>query len=162
VPSPNLEQLSAGLCPAEAGQVHRRDMAEAGRNPGRIISSVLAFLGEHPGRRVRIISEAIWPDRTEQEYPACAEHEALVNVALVDSPVHMLCPYDSANLPRSVLTDAARTHPTLGWGDERRISAAYADPGSTAASFDQPLPAPPTTPKSSWSTPSPARAPLGA
>ena len=33
VPSPNLEQLSAGRCPAEAGQVHRQDMAEAGRNP---------------------------------------------------------------------------------------------------------------------------------
>ncbi|MDT0354058.1 sensor histidine kinase [Pseudonocardia charpentierae] len=140
VPNPNLERLHATLSPAEVAQVRWRDMRVAGRNPGRIIGSVLrAFVNEHSGRRVRIVSEAVWPDRTDLEYQACAEHEALLNLALADAPVHVLCPYDAAALPRHVLTDAARTHPTVTWRGERRASAAYTDPYTAAASFDGPL-----------------------
>ena len=63
--------------------VRLRDMTVAGRNPGRIIGTVLSPLRrEHPDRRVRIVGEPIWAGRTDEEYPACAEHEALINVAL--------------------------------------------------------------------------------
>jgi hypothetical protein len=41
----------------EAAQVRMRDMAVSGRNPGRILGSVLtAFVHEHPGHRVRILT----------------------------------------------------------------------------------------------------------
>ena len=121
------------------------DMAQAGRNPGRIIGTVLtAFVREHGGQRVRIIGEPIWAGRSEDEYPACAEHEALINVALGESPAYILCPYDVRRLDREWLTDATRTHPTLAADGDRWESPAYTDPVALAAYFDQPPePAPP-------------------
>jgi anti-sigma regulatory factor (Ser/Thr protein kinase) len=119
-------------------------MAVAGRNPGRIIGNVLtAFVREHTGRRVRIVGEPIWAARSAEEYPACAEHEALINVALTDLPAYVLCPYDVSRLTPDVLTDATRTHPVLAHGPDRWPSVAYTDPRAVAASFDRELsPAP--------------------
>jgi anti-sigma regulatory factor (Ser/Thr protein kinase) len=144
VPGPRLEHLRAGLSLHDAARVQMRDMTVAGGNPGRILGSVLTpFVAEHPGRRVRIISEAIWPDRTDEEYPACAEHEALVNLALARTGAHIVCPYDATHLSPHVLTDAARTHPILARAGERGPSPSYEDPGTAAAAFDPPLTAPP-------------------
>ena len=93
---------------------------------------------------MRIIGEPIWAGRTADEYPACAEHEALINVALADAPAYILCPYDVRRLGRDWLTDATRTHPTLAAGGDRWDSPAYTDPVAVAAWFDRPpAPAPP-------------------
>lgn len=144
VPDPNLTRIRAALDAAESRLVRTADMAEAGRNPGRIIGTVLtAFVRAHAGRRVRIVGEPIWAARSSAEYPACAEHEALINVALADAPVHVLCPYDVARLAPAVLTDATRTHPVLAHGPEQWPSPAYTDPALVAASFDRRLPSPP-------------------
>jgi anti-sigma regulatory factor (Ser/Thr protein kinase) len=140
VPGWNLELLREALTPEEMPRVRLRDMTVAGRNPGRIIGTVLtAFVREHADRRVRIVGEPIWTGRTDEEYPACAEHEALINVALGSSPAYIQCPYDTAKLPSSVLTDATRTHPMLATAFERWTSPTYTDPGAVAASFDSPL-----------------------
>ena len=145
VPGWNLDLLREALTPDETPRVRLRDMTVAGRNPGRIIGNVLtAFVREHPHTRVRIVGEPIWAGRTDEEYPACAEHEALINVALGPLPAYIQCPYDTSRLPTSVLTDATRTHPTLAAGPERWTSPAYTDPGMVAASFDTQLsPVPP-------------------
>lgn len=144
VPEPNLGRLRAAFTTDEGGRVRSADMAVAGRNPGRIIGTVLArFVGEHRGRRVRVVGEPIWAGRTAVEYPACAEHEALINLALVDAPAHVLCPYDTDRLTDTVLRDALRTHPTLAHGPSRRPSPHYADPAAVAASFDRGLVPPP-------------------
>jgi anti-sigma regulatory factor (Ser/Thr protein kinase) len=144
VPDTHLVHLRAGLSLAEAGRVRLYDMAVAGRNPGRILGSLLGdFVRAHVDGGVRIVSEVIWPDRTDQEYPACVEHEALVNVALADTAAHVLCPYDTVGLPASVLSDAARTHPTLLRDGGRRASPSYADPRATAEAADGPLAPPP-------------------
>jgi anti-sigma regulatory factor (Ser/Thr protein kinase) len=145
VPGWNLDLLRDALTPEETPRVRLRDMTVAGRNPGRIIGSVLtAFVAEHPGTRVRIVGEPIWAGRTDEEYPACAEHEALINVALGPLPAYIQCPYDTSKLPTSVLTDATRTHPTLATSAERWTSPTYTDPGMVAASFDLALsPTPP-------------------
>ena len=140
VPGWNLELLREALSPDEMPRVRLRDMTVAGRNPGRIIGTVLsAFVREHADRRVRIVGEQIWAGRTDEEYPACAEHEALINVALGESPAYIQCPYDTTKLPTSVLTDATRTHPTLASPSDRWMSPTYTDPGAVAASFDVPL-----------------------
>ena len=81
------------------------------------------------GQRVRIIGEPIWAGRSDDEYPACAEHEALINVALGEAPAYILCPYDVRRLEREWLTDATRTHPTLAADGDRWESPAYTDPG---------------------------------
>lgn len=143
VPEPNLALLRERLG-ADADAVRFADMGRAGRNPGRIIGSVLtAFVREHAGRRVRVVGEPIWAGRSDEEYPACAQHEALINLALADSPLHVVCPYDVSRLTPDVLTDATRTHPVLARGAERWSSPGYADPAAVAASFDRRLPAAP-------------------
>jgi anti-sigma regulatory factor (Ser/Thr protein kinase) len=139
VPQPGLGLIRSALTSDEVPLVRTYDMSVAGRNPGRIIGSVLtAFVREHGGRRVRIIGEPIWAGRSDDEYPACAEHEALINVALADAPAYILCPYDVRRLGRDVLTDATRTHPMLAAGGDRWDSPAYTDPVAVAAWFDRP------------------------
>jgi anti-sigma regulatory factor (Ser/Thr protein kinase) len=143
VPEPNLALLRERLG-GDSARVRFADMGRAGRNPGRIIGTVLtAFVREHAGCRVRIVGEPIWAGRSDEEYPACAEHEALINLALADAPLHVVCPYDVAHLTPGVLTDATRTHPVLARGAERWSSPGYADPTAVAASFDRRLSAPP-------------------
>jgi anti-sigma regulatory factor (Ser/Thr protein kinase) len=139
VPEPNLRLLRAELGES-AAQVRLVDMGQAGRNPGRIIPQVLrGFADAHPRGRVRIIGEPIWPGRTENEYPACVQHEALINLAFAGRAVTILCPYDAAGLPAGVLADAAATHPVLIDEDGEHRSAGYA-PERVRRAYDRPLP----------------------
>jgi anti-sigma regulatory factor (Ser/Thr protein kinase) len=142
VPPENLAML-AGELGADAGLVHFLDMTQVGRNPGRIIPGVLrAFADEHLDGRVRIIGEPIWPGRTELEYPACAQHEALINHAFAGRDVTILCPYDVAGLDPSVVRDAAATHPVLISGDREWASDDFR-PDDIVARYNEPLPEPP-------------------
>jgi anti-sigma regulatory factor (Ser/Thr protein kinase) len=144
VPEPRLSLLEAALDPAERWAVRTADMSRAGRNPGRIIGSVLsAFVRQHEGRRVRIVGEPIWAGRSAEEYPACVEHEALINLALQDAPVSILCPYDTAALGDEWVHDATRTHPVLIEGERRWHSRHYADPAVLAVTFARTLSPPP-------------------
>lgn len=125
VPGPNLDLIRAGLG-ADAEDVLLLDMTEAGRNPGRIIPGVLrAFADAHPQERVRIIGEPIWAGRTPVEYPACAQHEALINAAFEGRTVTILCPYDESRLDADVLADARGTHPTVITGGREQASDVY-------------------------------------
>lgn len=143
VPGAQLEALRAGLG-GSAGRVRLIDMTRAGRNPGRILPGVLfAFADEHRDAEfVRIIGEPIWPGRSEVEYPACVQHEALINHAFVGRSVEILCPYDVAGLPRNVVDDAERTHPTVIGPAGQRLSGRYA-PDEVLAGYNEALHAPP-------------------
>lgn len=127
---------------ADDNRVRYADMTVQGRNPGRIIPWVLqAFLDRHPDRRVRIIGEPVWAERTELEQPACAQHEALINAAFAERDVAILCPYDASRLAPAVLADARRTHPVLVDSAGRRPSPTYA-PEQVVAGHNKPLPVP--------------------
>lgn len=142
VPGPNLELLRAELG-GQAGRVRMLDMTHAGRNPGRIIPGVLhAFVDRYAPARVRIIGEPIWAGRSAVEYPACVQHEALINAAFTGREASILCPYDAAGLDRAVLADATRTHPILIEGAVRQHSRDYAGPEPVVAAYNQPLPDP--------------------
>ncbi|MBF6222037.1 sensor histidine kinase [Nocardia abscessus] len=144
VPGPNLALLRAELG-SDAASVHLMDMTVEGRNPGRIIPGVLrAFADEHRSGRVRIIGEPIWAGRSALEYPACVQHEALINAAFTGREVSILCPYDTERLPSAVLADAHATHPVLIDAAGRRTSDHY-DPDHIAEFYNRPLPAPPAT-----------------
>ncbi|QYC44335.1 hypothetical protein Nocox_33840 [Nonomuraea coxensis DSM 45129] len=126
VPAPNLALVAAGLGP-DAGAVRLLDMGVEGRNPGRIIPAVLRdFADRHPGGRVRIIGEPIWAGRPATAYPACAQHEALINLAFAGCDAAILCPYDVAALAPEVVEEAARTHPVLLDAEGERPSGHYA------------------------------------
>jgi anti-sigma regulatory factor (Ser/Thr protein kinase) len=139
VPEPNLTLLRKELTGA---RVTLLDMGQAGRNPGRIIPAVLrAFADAHPGKRVRIIGEPIWPDRSDAEYPACLQHEALINHAFAGRHATILCPYDADRLDAQVLADAAATHPVLADAEGERPSGHYAAEHVVRA-CNRPLPPP--------------------
>jgi anti-sigma regulatory factor (Ser/Thr protein kinase) len=143
VPGSHLDVVRAVLGP-DAQRVRFVDMAEAGRNPGRIIPTVFyAFAHEHSTGRVRIVGEPIWPGRSDAEYRAALQHEALLNVALAGQQATILCPYDRQGLDATVLADARRTHPGLVAGGKREISSDYADPRAIADASLRLLPDPP-------------------
>lgn len=120
------------------------DMTVAGRNPGRILPWVLHdFVLRRAGRRVRIIAEPIWPDRPALAYPACVQHEGLINVALGQVDAVMLCPYDHARLPPHAIDDSHLTHPLIQYGcGPVRPNREYS-PQTLARVLDQPLEPPP-------------------
>ncbi|MDN3354388.1 sensor histidine kinase [Actinomadura sp. DC4] len=140
-PGPNLRLLRSELGESATG-VRWVDMTQAGRNPGRIIPGVLrGFADAHAHGRVRMIGEPIWPGRSEAEYPACVQHEALINLAFAGRAVTILCPYDAERLDPRVLADAAATHPLLIDDEGERPSATYA-PERLGRAYDVPLPEP--------------------
>jgi anti-sigma regulatory factor (Ser/Thr protein kinase) len=119
------------------------DMTEAGRNPGRIIPWVLSkFMDEHAGRRVRIIGEPIWAGRSADEYPACVQHEAMINVAFAGREATILCPYDVSRLEPRMIRDSYVTHPVMADETGRFPSDAY-DPHGITEAYNVPLSEPP-------------------
>jgi anti-sigma regulatory factor (Ser/Thr protein kinase) len=140
-PPASLGLVRTALGP-DAEAVHFVDMTRAGRNPGRIIPAVLrAFCDAQPKGPVRIIGEPIWPGRTELEYPACVQHEALINTAFAERHVTILCPYDAERLDPDVLADAHATHPVVIEAGLERPSDRYA-PEHVVARSNSPLPEP--------------------
>jgi anti-sigma regulatory factor (Ser/Thr protein kinase) len=143
VPGDRARLLRAQLGPGAAG-VSYADMAELGRNPGRIIPAVRAFADAHPGRRVRYISEPIWPGRSAAETREATRHEALINLAFAGLPVTILCPYDAAALAQQVLAGARHTHPSVLHDGQALASGDFTGPGLVPPGYDHPLPAPPS------------------
>lgn len=142
VPGPNLELIRTGLGD-DARNVLLLDMVREGRNPGRIIPGVLrAFADSHRQGRVRIIGEPIWAGRSALEYPACAQHEALINAAFEGRALTILCPYDEDGLDEAVLADARLTHPTLVSRAAEQVSEVY-DWRSVLARYNEALTPPP-------------------
>jgi anti-sigma regulatory factor (Ser/Thr protein kinase) len=141
LPGPHLQLVRSGLG-RSAERVRLFDMVQVGRNPGRILAEVIhSVVDSRPDAPARIVDEPVWPGRSDREYPACVQHEALVNLALAGRPVSVLCPYD-VHLPAAVLADAAATHPCLVQDGVSRRSATYA-PATAVRRTAGPLPEPP-------------------
>ncbi|HYB39026.1 MAG TPA: anti-sigma factor RsbA family regulatory protein [Mycobacterium sp.] len=117
VPGNKMALLRDVLGAADAaGGLVMTDITEAGRNPGRILGWMSAFVQRHSNLPVRIIGESMWPGRTTVEYPAVVQHEALINLALAGQDVTDVCLYDESRLDDSVLADVQVTHPLI-WRD---------------------------------------------
>ena len=118
------------------------DITEVARNPSRFLALEGSFVEENPDRRVRIVSQVVWPGRTADERLACMQHEALVNGAFEGRHVTALCLYDASRLDEDVLAGARATHPLLWKCGSPHRSAEYA-PDDVLAHCNQPLPANP-------------------
>lgn len=125
IPAPKHNILREALG-AAARDVTFVDITEMGRNPGRVLAAELAFIHQHRDGPVRLIAELIWPGRTDVEYPACMQHEALANIAFEDCDVAGLCPYDASLLDDEIVADIRATHPLIGANASRERSADYA------------------------------------
>jgi anti-sigma regulatory factor (Ser/Thr protein kinase) len=129
---------------SDAEHVQFADMMIAGRNPARVIPWLLLdFADRNPGRRVWVVSQPVWPARSQLELTACARHDALLNTAFAGRDAAILCPYDTARLPGHAIGAAHRTHPLLADGTNTWDSPYYSDPIDAARMFDSPLPDPP-------------------
>jgi anti-sigma regulatory factor (Ser/Thr protein kinase) len=116
VPGDKLALLHDTLRGAASGftaELRMADIAEVGRNPSRFMAMEASFADKHADRRVRIVSQLAWPGRTEDEFVACIEHEALANCALEGYQATGLCLFDAGRLDDDVLADARATHPLL-------------------------------------------------
>lgn len=155
VPQPRLDRLRDAIrlaCKQGGREVepHQRvtfvDIAEAGRNPGRLLPQLMqAFVDAYPERRSLIVIEVVWLGRSPDEYAAAVQHEALVNLALARRNVSVLCPYDVGALSPAWIRDAERTHPLLTESGLTRPSPRFDDAASAAAAFHRPLGEPPAS-----------------
>lgn len=126
------------------------DIAKVGRNPARIIPAWQTFVARNarPGVRLRGVGEPIFPERSGQEIVEAHRHEALLNLAFLDtSSFWLVCPYDVDALPAPVIEEARRTHPFVeGHGE----SADFHGIDTISAPFDAPLP---PRPAAAWEIP---------
>ena len=123
------------------GLVTWADMRSMGLNPARLIDSIHLFASQHRGRSIWCVHEPAWPARTPEELREVIRHEALVNLALADMPVSVLCPYDM-RLGTGLIASVQRTHPELTRGGLRWPSSTYAA-GTVPEECDLPLTTPP-------------------
>ena len=127
---------------AASRYVEFADMAEAGRNPARIIPLWGQFLDAHRGQGVRGIGEPIWPERSPAEMAECHLHEQLLNVAFDDGPGwSLLCPYDTGRLDPRDVERACGTHPHVARQGAVDASPSYREVADHP--FRGELPAPP-------------------
>lgn len=139
-----LAQLPAGWTVPAGPDVTVADMAELGRNPARVIPAVREFCGRHHGRRVRYLGEPAWPSRSAAELQEAARHESLLNLAFADAEITIMCPYNEAALPQSVISDARATHPRLRRHGAEAACADFRQPAEYLAMLGKPLVAPAT------------------
>ena len=141
-PGDNLAPLRDAIsseCDGIPAGVQMADISDAARNPSRFLAMESSFVEQHPDQRVRIVSQLVWPGRSDDEFTACAQHEALVNAALEGHQVTELCLYDASLLDDDVLAGARATHPQLWTCGSLHPSADYA-PDETLARCNTPLP----------------------
>jgi anti-sigma regulatory factor (Ser/Thr protein kinase) len=141
VPAPKLRLVRERLGDECCAQAELLDMAELGRNPGRIIPAIQAMFERRPGR-LHYVGEPIWPGRSPEEIREATRHEALINLAWPAGEVRVFCPYDAVGLDDAVLSDAARTHPRLIREGRFEASRLYGGPSPPPA-CETPLPDPP-------------------
>jgi hypothetical protein len=134
----------------DAHRVRFEDMRDVGSNPARIIPAWREFVNEHAptGRGLRGIGEPISAERSAAALVECQRHESLLNLAFDGTPAwRLLCPYDVDALPREVIDEAFRSHPTIRSEGTEVRSDSYRDLSSVAAPFDLPLIPPAVAPE---------------
>jgi len=145
LPGQELALLAGTLwraCDGLPADLRLVNITDAARNPSRYAALAGSFAADYPDRRVRIVSEVVWPDRNADERLACVQHEALVNGALAGNQITALCLYDASRLGVDVLESARATHPLLWRCGSAHRSAEYA-PDAVLQSCNQPLAANP-------------------
>jgi anti-sigma regulatory factor (Ser/Thr protein kinase) len=131
----NLDALRASLGSLAAG-VDFWDAADWYRNPVQTLEGYRSLLRGVGGRPVRVLGEVAWQDRSPAGIREWARYESALNVAFAGSNAWIVCPYDSATLPDTILSHAAETHPTLRRGQQARRDHGYVEPSSFAAVLD--------------------------
>src|SRR6266516_6341260 len=135
-------RLRADLGAAD-GQLAVADVNELGRNPARITLALGTFADEHAGQQVRIVTEPLWPARTDAETAEVMNHEALVQLAAAAVNGQILCAYDASQLSPARIGGACHAHPEVLERGRRRPSSGYG--AGTGPPREAELPPPPAS-----------------
>ncbi len=146
VSSEKIDLLRRELGP-DGASVRFADMTDVGSNPARIIPAWQEFIDAYPGRQLRGIGEPIYPERDAAEMIECQHHERLLNLALADSKLFLVCPYDTTALPPAVIAEANHSHPLIAGEHGEHTCDDYAGAHSSNALLAAPLPEPTPQPE---------------
>ena len=94
-------------------------------------------------KRIRLVGEPVWPTGPEPFVREWARYESVLNEILAPFPVILACTYPSFRLDPKIVSDAARTHPTLRTGTQTRTSEEFARPADLLPRWNPPLVAAP-------------------
>ena len=115
-------RLRADLGAADR-QLAVADVNELGRNPARITLALGTFADQHAGQQVRIVTEPLWPARTDAETAEVMKHEALVQLSVAAVNGQILCAYDASRLSPACIDGACHAHPEILERGRRRPSS---------------------------------------
>jgi anti-sigma regulatory factor (Ser/Thr protein kinase) len=135
-------RLRADLGAADR-QLAVADVNELGRNPARITLALGTFADEHAGQQVRIVTEPLWPARTDAETAEVMKHEALVQLSVAAVNGQILCAYDASRLSPARIDGACHGHPEILERGRRRPSSGYG--AGTGPPREAELPPPPAS-----------------
>jgi anti-sigma regulatory factor (Ser/Thr protein kinase) len=85
---------------------------------------------------IRIVGEVQFGP-TAEEWNEWTAYEAIINRALAEHPVWIVCPYDRRVLPEQVLEGASRTHPEMH-AQGKQTSSSFADPADVVRTLTPP------------------------
>lgn len=141
----NRALLSDALGP-RAGEVVMVDSGDVYRSPQDAVAAYHEVIGGFlsAGRpSVRAIGEVAYPaDPDEQR--AWMVYEPIAHTVFAESPLHVICPYDTRLLPPFLLEHAARTHQHLCGDIDAPDGAGFRDPEEVLRSLGETFPFPTT------------------
>jgi transcriptional regulator with XRE-family HTH domain len=76
---------------------------------------------------IRIVAELPLVGRTRAEIAAWTRYESIVNLAFASAPATIVCTYDTEALPRGVVANAHRAHPSIAVGSLGTANPSYRD-----------------------------------
>lgn len=118
------------------------DMAELA-NPARIIPAVRQFAAANSAGPIRAVGEPVWAGRRAAEITEAQLHESLLDVALAqDTPMWVLCPYNTSNLDAATIEEAHRSHSSIVRAAHSTASTAFGGVSHAASTFGSVLPEP--------------------
>jgi anti-sigma regulatory factor (Ser/Thr protein kinase) len=135
-------RLRADLGAADQ-QLAVADINELGRNPARITLALGTFADQHARQQIRIVTEPLWPARTDAETAEVMKHEALVQLAVAAVNGQILCAYDASRLSPARIDGACHAHPEILERGRRRPSSGYG--AGTGPPREAELPPPPAS-----------------
>jgi hypothetical protein len=101
-------------------------------SPVSALNSYRAFMDDKLAQGspwTRVVAEACWAGRAEDEIRVWNHYESLVNMAFDLLPVSLLCLYDERSVDPAMVTTARLTHPQIVEGGQITENPMYRDPG---------------------------------
>lgn len=137
---PNARAVREGLGP-DATDVEFHDSSTWYANSAQALDAYLRAVDGWTSAGaggVTVVGEPIWPASTSAQRE-WSRYESVLNLALAEKPVDLVCPYDARALPDFVLEQALWTHPHLaGENAVSSSSPGYVAPGSHGRALGAP------------------------